>query len=236
MRKWKEIWEKRTDNFDKIDMSDEKAVFLELKRIDGFDVVGGISYDALIKQNKDIIDRLTKHDKIKSIFDLGCGCGANLYLMLNEGFDVGGMDYSNTQINIAKKVFKDKKMRELLCGEALSLPTDVKYDALVANSVFSYFSDDEYARTVLDKMIDKTTCSIGLIDIHDIDKREEFIKYRRKTVENYDEKYKNLQKHFYNRDFFIGWAKENNVTAEFCDSDVDGYWNNEFVFDVYFYR
>lgn len=41
MRKWKEIWEKRTDNFDKIDMSDEKAVFLELKRIDGFDVVGG---------------------------------------------------------------------------------------------------------------------------------------------------------------------------------------------------
>lgn len=42
MRKWKEIWEKRTDNFDKIDMSDEKAVFLELKRIDGFDVVGGV--------------------------------------------------------------------------------------------------------------------------------------------------------------------------------------------------
>lgn len=40
--KWKEIWEKRTDHFDEIDMTNPKAVFLELKRIDGFDVVGGV--------------------------------------------------------------------------------------------------------------------------------------------------------------------------------------------------
>ena len=41
--KWKEIWEKRIDQFDNIDLDDERAVFLELKRIDGFDVIGGVS-------------------------------------------------------------------------------------------------------------------------------------------------------------------------------------------------
>lgn len=40
--KWKEIWEKRKDRFGEIDMNDTKAVFLELKRINGFDIVGGV--------------------------------------------------------------------------------------------------------------------------------------------------------------------------------------------------
>lgn len=41
--KWKEIWEKREDNFNLIDMNEEKSVYLELKRIDGYDIVGGVS-------------------------------------------------------------------------------------------------------------------------------------------------------------------------------------------------
>ena len=107
MSKWKEIWEKRTDRLDDIDMSDEREVFLELKRIDGFDVVGGgIPYDALIKQNKDILANLSKNHDIKSVFDVGCGCGANMYLMMNDGIEVGGMDYSSSLIEIARKVFK----------------------------------------------------------------------------------------------------------------------------------
>lgn len=38
---WKDIWERRSDNFSTIDMTDEKSVFLELKRINGYDVVVG---------------------------------------------------------------------------------------------------------------------------------------------------------------------------------------------------
>ena len=64
--KWKEIWEKRTDRFDEIDMTDPKAVFLELKRIDGFDVVeGGMSYDALLKQNNDSLKKNLIESEIK---------------------------------------------------------------------------------------------------------------------------------------------------------------------------
>lgn len=237
MDNWKEIWEKRKDNFDGIDMSDKRKVFLELKRIDGFDVVrGGISHDALIGQNTDIFKRLSKKAGIHSIFDVGCGSGANLYLFKAAGLKVGGMDYSTAQIEIARKIFKDDEIEELLCGEATTLPTDRKYDAVMANSVFSYFSDETYAGIVLDKMLEKANHSIGLIDIHDIEKKEAFIAYRRKTVENYDERYKGLHKHFYCREFFANWADENKLSIEFHDSNMEGYWNGEFVFDVYFYK
>ena len=42
MSNWKNIWEKREDRLEHIDVNDKKSLFLELKRIDGFDVVGGV--------------------------------------------------------------------------------------------------------------------------------------------------------------------------------------------------
>lgn len=234
--KWKEIWEKRTDRFDSIDMNDPVQVLVELKRIDGFDVVdGGMDYDALKGQNEDILRRLSKFKPIKSVFDVGCGCGANLFLFEREGLRIGGADYSSAQIGIAKKLFKDKA-EELLCGEAIDIPTDIRYDAVIANSVFSYFPSEEYAETVLDKMLAKANVSIGLIDIHDIDKKDAFTEYRRKTIEDYDERYKELHKFFYRRPFFEDWARKNDLIIEFCESGVKGYWNNSFVFNLYCYR
>lgn len=237
MNKWKDIWEKREDGFDHIDMTDTKSVFLELKRIDGFDVIGGgIPYEELIKQNSEIIGRLSKHSGISSVFDVGCGCGANLYLFMNDGLKIGGIDYSTAQIGIARKIFKEEQVEELLCGEAKNMPTGIRYDAVVSNSVFSYFPDEEYAIEVLDKMLMKSEKSMALVDIHNTDKKDAFVEYRRKTVENYDEKYRDLHKFFYRKDFFSGWARRNDLEIAFYDSDIEGYWNNQFVFDVYFYR
>jgi hypothetical protein len=36
---WKTIWEKRSADFSKVDSDDSYAIFKELKRTDGFDVV-----------------------------------------------------------------------------------------------------------------------------------------------------------------------------------------------------
>lgn len=149
------------------------------------------------------------------------------------------MDYSSKQIEIARKVFADDRqhnVKELVCDEASNLSTDIQYDAVFANSVFSYFPNEEYAETVLNKMLVKTKLSIGLIDIHNIEMENEFEEYRRKIVEDYEIKYKDLKKIFYRKDFFLEWAKKNNCGIEFYDSDVEGYWNNQFVFDVYIYK
>ncbi len=57
-----------------------------------------------------------------------------------------------------------------------------------------------------------------------------------KTVEDYEVRYKNLHKFFYSREFFYDWDEKNNLEIEFHNSQVEGYWNNEFVFDIYMYK
>ncbi len=236
--KWKSIWEKRdvaTDSL--IDKNDKKSIFLELKRIDGFDVVGdGLSYNALISQYKEIKERLFPDSSSyegKSVYEVGCGCGANLYLFEDDGFITGGNDYSRNLIDIAGDILESK---DISCCEAKDITSDMKYDSCFSNSVFSYFPGMDYAYRVLSIMVEKANSSIGLIDIHDIEKKEAFVEYRKKTIENYEERYKDLQKYFYSKQFFIDFAKKNDLEIVITDSHIDGYWNNEFVFNCYFYK
>ena len=232
---WKDIWNKREDFFHKIDCNDKKQMFLELKRIDGFDVIdNGITYNGFLRQyvetKKDL--HLNEGD---SIFEVGCGAGANLYLFHQDKIKIGGLDYSNRLIGILKKVFKSDVLIECLCEEAIDCPTNIKYDVILSNSVFSYFPDHSYAEQVLKKMLEKTRKSIGLVDIFDQDKKVDFIKFRYDNIKDYEERYKNLPKLFYTKKFFIDFAHKNNVDIYFNNYDVEGYWNNCFSFNCFMY-
>lgn len=56
---WKEIWEKRCTDVEDWSKLTRRDAFVELKRIDGFDVAdGGIPYGSLMKQYDDIKDNL----------------------------------------------------------------------------------------------------------------------------------------------------------------------------------
>ena len=94
----------------------------------------------------------------------------------------------------------------------------------------------DYAHEVLEKMYAKAKYSIGIIDIHDIDKKEAYTAYRKATVENYEEKYEGLPKLFYSRDFFADFADRHNMDIVITDSNVDGYWNNAFIFNCFMYK
>ncbi len=50
MNNWKKIWESRKDTLGNVDAQDYRAVFVELKRIDGFDVNDGPSVESLLRQ------------------------------------------------------------------------------------------------------------------------------------------------------------------------------------------
>ncbi len=167
---------------------------------------------------------------------MGCGSGANLYLLQRDGYAVGGIDYSESLIKVAKEILRGEDLRELVCDEAIHADTDIIYDATFSNSVFSYFESDEYARDVLTRMCRKSRYSMGLIDVHDVEKKEEFVAYRKEIIKDYEERYRDLPKRFYSRQFFRVWASDNNCDVKFYDCDIDGYWNSEFVFDVYFYK
>ncbi len=235
--KWHEIWEKRTAKEEILVSGTPQEIFLELKRINGWDSTGSmLEYDQFYDQYVQTRNELefnprSKSNVISSVFEVGCGCGANLYLFQNEGYRIGGMDYSARLIDIAGMVLNTPL--ELICEEAVNLPWDVKYDAVLANSVFSYFDSYEYAENVLEAMVLKTNQSIGIIDIHDIEKKKEFIQFRTGIYENYEERYQGLQKFFYEKSFFLRFAEKHNMSIKFTKPDMKNYWNNEFVFNCF---
>ena len=94
MNHWQEIWNKRNSHLADIDRTDKRAMLLELKRINGFDVTGGgIPYESLLKQYEETKAAL-RLPAGGSVFEVGCGAGANLWLFRLDGFAVGGLDYA----------------------------------------------------------------------------------------------------------------------------------------------
>lgn len=237
---WKKIWQSRSViETDKLN-SNYEELYGALKRVNGFDIIdGGLSIKSLIEQHENIqrvINGYFGESTLFSIFEVGCGSGANLILFAKEGHACGGLDYSSNLIETAKKVFVDQADIQLDIDEAINLSTDIKYDVLFSNSVFSYFPSLEYAFEVLEKMYNKSRGMIILIDIHDLEKEEAFISYRKRIIDNYEERYKNLDKLFFPKSFFEEFAKQKGMEIRFEESNVEGYWNNDFVYNCYMYK
>ena len=90
---WRAVWNRRTSSNDRL-TGRWQDVLLELKRANGYDVMeGGLPLETFIGQDKQMRELLHLSPG-KSVFEVGCGAGANLYLMQRDGIMVGGMDYS----------------------------------------------------------------------------------------------------------------------------------------------
>ena len=235
--KWYEVWERRIENKTILRSENPREVFMELKRINGWDSTSSMLeyeqfYDQYVQTKNELeFSPRSKSNVISSVFEVGCGSGANLYLFQNDGYHVGGIDYASHLIEIAGRVLAEP--RELICEEAAGLSWDVKYDAVLSNSVFSYFDSYEYAEKVMEAMYNKTNQSIGIIDIHNIEKKEEFIQFRKSLCQNYEERYQDLPKFFYKKSFFLDFAEKYNMSIKFTRPDMKKYWNNEFVFNCF---
>ena len=235
--KWHEIWEKRKADEAELCCGDSQRVFLELKRIAGWDATGDmLAFEQFYSQYVETKNELEfcaakQKREIMSIYEVGCGCGANLYLFQKDGIEVGGIDFSSAEIEIARKVLNDPK--ELVCAEAVLTSSEIKYDAVLSNSVFSYFEGYEYAKKVLEIMYSKTNYSIGLVDIHDADKKEAFTEYRKSIIVDYEERYKELPKFFYDKKFFLEFADQHDMSIRFSKPRMRNYWNNDFVFNCF---
>ena len=99
--KWREIWNRRKPVTDGL-TGDWEHVYLELKRLNGYDVMeGGISLDAWLELDAEIKQRLHLTHGGRA-FEVGCGAGANLYLLQRAGITVGGTDYAESLVAIAR--------------------------------------------------------------------------------------------------------------------------------------
>ena len=117
---WRAVWNRRTSSNDRL-TGRWQDVLLELKRATGYDVMeGGLPLETFIGQDKQMRELLHLSPG-KSVFEVGCGAGANLYLMQRDSIMVGGMDYSPPLVDTARTVLPDAL--ELSCGEADKLST-----------------------------------------------------------------------------------------------------------------
>lgn len=235
MNNWHKIYNKRSFDKSVLDSGDKLKIYRELKKCDGFDLSDTLTAGDL-KQHYDFLKKnMTKYSDgtDMSIFEVGCGSGANLFMFESDGFTTGGIDYAANMIEIARSVLRSD---DLTAGEAASLSVDRKYDFVISDSVFQYFEGYDYARSVVDRMIEKANYSVVVLDVLDSSKKDEFYEYRRSIDPDYDIKYAGLDKRFYDRRFFIDAANENNMSIEFIESGVDEYWNSRFVFNCFMFH
>jgi len=232
MNEWKTIWNGKT-----VDISNaesEFAIFRELKKADGFDVAVGDAeayYRSFYEEWMDFYDKLNElaTKKINSVYEVGCGSGVNLFMFKNRGIErLGGLDYSESLIQNAKDV---TKCDDIVNKEASQLSEEIKYDLVMAESVFQYFDNLEYAEQVLRKMLNKSTGIVYLGEIHDVQYEEELMEYRKRTIENYDEKYKGLSKLFYSKEWIEFIAGDRNVV--YTKKDNREYINSKYCFNCF---
>lgn len=232
MVNWNDIWIKKGN----INLKDDLSL-LDLIKADGFDLGGGVMTET---KWLDMIEKVKKKTQLLSgnkILEVGCGSGAFLYpLYLEKKYNIFGVDYSTTLLELAKKVMPNASFFNT---EASSLPFGDKYfDIIISNSVFNYFSDYNYAESVLKEILrvlkDGGRCQ--LLDLNDISKKEFAEKIRKKELgeEKYNELYKDLKQLYYDKNWFINFFEKNNIEFEISDQDIDGYKNSEWRFNVFF--
>ena len=231
--KWKEIWNRRKPVTGELD-GDWEHVYLELKRLNGYDVMeGGVPLDSFLNFHAGLVELLDLTPG-KSVYEVGCGAGANMYLMQREGMIVGGSDYAEGLIETAHAVVPNA--REMGAMEAADIPTEEKYDAVYSGGVFSYFPDHAYAIRVLERMLEKSRYAVGITELHDRAKRQDYLAFRRANIPNYDERYEGLGRLFFRREFFEEFAARHDLRLVFPNLEMANYWNTPFIFTCFMYR
>lgn len=235
---WKALWGSRAAEKSILQGGDSQKIFLELKRSNGFDIVaGGIPYETFLTQYRQMKERLSRRlpqgETLRSVYEVGCGSGANLFLLEHDGITCGAIDYSESLLGCAKLVLRAV---DIHCDEACELPVDPKYDAVISVSVFGYFTGESYAETVLEKMCQKARYSVGVLELADAEKEDAYTAHRKQIIPNYEERYKSLPRQFYSKKFFEDFARRHGMDIEITPVNMKDYWNSQFYFDCYLHK
>ena len=76
-----------------------------------------------------------------SLFDVGCGSGAFVFLPHQQGIAVGGADYSGALIEIARRAMPDGQFSVCEANQIDIVPT---FDVVMSCFAFSYFNSLDY--------------------------------------------------------------------------------------------
>jgi SAM-dependent methyltransferase len=169
-----------------------------------------------------------------ALFDVGCGAGAFLYPAHDRGIAVGGLDYSESRIDLARRAMPDG---DFSVGEALDLDPHPAADVVLAVGLFMYFSSLDYASGVIARMCDKATRAVGILDIPDLELSAEALVERQAAAggpEAYAERYKGLDHLAYSKSWIADQLTDCGlVDVTIAPQSITGYGNGKFRFNAW---
>ena len=196
-RSWEEIWENR-----QLDPS-ARSKLAALLSADGFDTpTARLSEAAWLQAIDGIVERieLSAND---SVFEVGCGAGAFLYVLYARGYIVSGIDRSRTLVEYARSAMPHGQFD---VADADTFDTTRQTDAVICNSVFLYFPSLDYANRVIRRMARKATRAVAILDVPDLATKDEAMRQRIELAggsEAYSARYAGLDHLYYARDWFV---------------------------------
>lgn len=224
---WKSIWDGKTPDT-------EHGLSLEgLLRMAGFaspfgGLQGTTAWCDYVATQADLLGLQAG----ESVYEVGCGAGAFLLPLHQAGHPVAGSDFSPAMAAVAQQVMPAGDFQTL---EAADLPLSPPCDVVLANGVFLYFADLDYAARVLRAMVSKARRAVGIFDVCDLALKEEALSARRAALGEhaYAAAYQGLDHLYLARDWFRQTLADLPVTVECRDQFLAGYGNSRFRYNVY---
>lgn len=233
MPTWREVWNARGLSGHEGDATSEP---LEVAlRLDGYDtaMANGLTpksmRDLSVAWGKRVA--LTPGD---SMYEVGCGSGAFLAAATEvHGISrLGGSDYSQSLITSGRMLFP---WLDLEVREGSQVPPEPTYTHVTCVGAFMYFSDLEYAATVVDRMIAKSVRTVSILDVPDLSDKErsESFRQRRYSGTVYQERYRGLDHLYFDRTWFLNHFARSAWRVVTADQEIEGYSNSKFRFNVF---
>lgn len=235
MDNWKDIWSSRSAGY--VETGDGSMT--DLLRLDGFDSgMGHInpeSWFEYVRRTCETIG-LAAADEF---LEVGCGAGAFMHALHPSPEKQTGVDYSASQIKVAKK-FKSEQMKFLEIDAIDIDALEGNFDVVLVNSVIQYFPSMEHGLEFLGKVVavlkdDGRGC---VLDINDLDKKDEFTRRRYNEhggKKKYLESYKGLEHAFYSRSQILETLERLGVgSVRIEDQFIRDCRVSEFRFNVFF--
>jgi trans-aconitate methyltransferase len=223
MKNWKDIWAGR-------EAKGTNLTATELLNLNGYDNERSRITPATLQKAKGFYKQVMDWQPSDSIYEVGCGSGAFLHREWYEGTHVGGMDLSQALVDIANSNLPGGNFT---VDEAINLTSTEKFDHIMSFSVFFYFPTMDYAEEVILTMLAKANKSVSIYDLQDMAYVEENEAMRRESYgSNYDKDYEGLSHLYFDKSWFIKFAKDHNLHLTIFDQIIDGYECGKYRFNV----
>ena len=230
-KNWLKIWEKKGHNLknSKIEKIIDAA---------GFDsALGTFDKQNWFRYIKTIVSKI-KLKKNSEILEYGCGAGAFLNFFYDKKYNLNGIDYSRRLTKKGKKNFPKIKFK---FGEISKIDAfGKKFDLIFSHSVFHYFNDYHYAKSLVKMMLSKLKDNgyIYILDVPDKDKEKIFKKrlINKIGISEYKKKYGVHTHLFYKKSFFKTLAKKNYLKIKIINQSFKCYENSKYRYNVIFQK